>query len=190
MRRVIPALRALRNARGGPTAQPMVSAQNPPSSSRRGLFARNRRHSPANPPETGESGGEGPASANNLGPLKMVWQAALGYPGKLSLAALALCITAAATLAIPSGFRLIIDRGFGSGGDTPDIGRWFQYLLGIVAVLAIGTALRFYVVSWLGERGVADIRLKVQANLLRLAPALAAQVGAPGARPPAGGPGV
>ena len=100
----------------------------------------------------------------------MVWQAALGYPGKLSLAALALCITAAATLAIPSGFRLIIDRGFGSGGDTPDIGRWFQYLLGIVAVLAIGTALRFYFVSWLGERVVADIRLKVQANLLRQAP--------------------
>ncbi|OCC24114.1 ABC transporter [Croceicoccus estronivorus] len=102
--------------------------------------------------------------------MRMVWQAALAYPGKLALAAVALCITAAATLAIPSGFRLIIDRGFGSGGDTQDIGRWFQYLLMIVAVLAVGTAMRFYFVSWLGERVVADIRLKVQANLLRLAP--------------------
>ena len=40
----------------------------------------------------------------------------------------------------------------------------------IVIVLALGTAVRFYFVSWLGERVVADIRLKVQANLLRLAP--------------------
>jgi ATP-binding cassette subfamily B protein len=79
-------------------------------------------------------------------------------------------ITAGATLAIPSGFKLIIDRGFAAGGNPEDIGRWFQYLLLIVLVLAIGTALRFYFVSWLGERVVADIRLQVQANLLRMAP--------------------
>ncbi len=114
--------------------------------------------------------GEGDRSTRDLGPLRMVWQAACGYPGKLSLAGLALCVTAAATLGIPSGFRLIIDRGFGQGGDPADIWRWFQYLLLIVAVLAVGTACRFYFVSWLGERVVADIRLKVQENLLRLAP--------------------
>jgi len=111
-----------------------------------------------------------PKPARTLGPLRMIWQAALAYPGKLALAALALMITAGATLAIPSGFKLIIDNGFAAGGNPDDIGRWFEYLLMIVVVLAIGTALRFYFVSWLGERVVADIRLKVQANLLRMSP--------------------
>ena len=108
--------------------------------------------------------------AENLGPLTMIWQAAMRYPGRLVLALLALMVTAAATLAIPSGFRLIIDRGFAEGGDPADIGRWFRYLLIIVGVLAVGTACRFYFVSWLGERVVADIRLAVQRNLLRLSP--------------------
>ena len=111
-----------------------------------------------------------PKPARSLGPLRMIWRAALAYPGKLAMAGLALMITAGATLAIPSGFKLIIDKGFAAGGNPADIGRWFEYLLMIVVVLAIGTALRFYFVSWLGERVVADIRLKVQANLLRMAP--------------------
>ena len=101
----------------------------------------------------------------------MVWQAAKSYPGHLALAILALLITAAATLGIPAGFKLIIDRGFAQGSDPQEIGRWFQYLLGIVVVLAIGTAMRFYFVSWLGERVVADIRLRVHRNLMQLAPA-------------------
>ena len=108
--------------------------------------------------------------ARSLGPLRMIWDAAIAYPGQLAMAAVALLITATATLAIPSGFKLIIDNGFAAGGNPDDIGRWFRYLLLIVVVLAIGTALRFYFVSWLGERVVADIRLKVQTNLLRLAP--------------------
>jgi ATP-binding cassette subfamily B protein len=106
----------------------------------------------------------------SLGPLRMIWKAALAYPARLVIAGIALMITAGATLAIPSGFRLIIDRGFASGGNPDDIGRWFQYLLLIVAVLALGTAVRYYSVSWLGERVVADIRLAVQRNLLRLSP--------------------
>ncbi len=108
--------------------------------------------------------------ARTLGPLRMIWQAARAYPRQVMLAGLALLITAAATLAIPAGFRLIIDRGFAAGGDPASIGRWFRYLLLIVVVLGLGTAMRFYFVSWLGERVVADIRLKVQQNLLRLSP--------------------
>ncbi len=131
-----------------------------PSSNRRGLFAR-RNRTPAE---------QGPPPARDLGPLLMVWRAASAYPGKLACAFLALLVTASATLAIPSGFKLIIDRGFGSGGGAGDVARWFQYLLLIVVVLAIATAFRFYFVSWLGERVVADIRLRVQDNLLRLAP--------------------
>ena len=108
--------------------------------------------------------------AATLGPLRMIFDAAARYPGKVVLACIALVITAAATLAIPSAFRLIIDRGFAEGVDPTEIGRWFRYLFLIVLVLALGTACRFYFVSWLGERVVADIRLAVQRNLLRLSP--------------------
>ncbi len=108
--------------------------------------------------------------ARSLGPLKMVYSAAAQYPGHIALALVALVITASATLAIPWRFKVIIDRAFSGGADATEIAHAFQYLLMIVAVLGVGTALRFYFVSWLGERVVADIRLKVQRNLLRLAP--------------------
>ncbi|WP_167954473.1 ABC transporter transmembrane domain-containing protein [Sphingomonas jejuensis] len=98
----------------------------------------------------------------------MVWRAAIRYPGHIALAGLSLLVAAAATLAIPSGFKRVIDQGFASG--AVDITPYFNYLLMIVAVLALATAARFYFVSWLGERVVADIRVLVQDNLLRLAP--------------------
>ena len=102
-----------------------------------------------------------------LGSLAMLWRFARHYPGRMMGAIAALIVSSAATLGIPSGFRLVIDRGFTGGGD---ISRWFEYLLLIVIILAIASALRFYFVSWLGERVVADIRSATQANLLRQAP--------------------
>ena len=102
-----------------------------------------------------------------LGSLRMVWGFAARYPGRIAGALGALIVSSAATLAIPSGFKLVIDRGFMGGGN---IDRWFQYLFLIVVILAIATAARFYFVSWLGERVVADIRSATQANLLRLEP--------------------
>jgi len=116
----------------------------------------------AKPGETPE------ASERKLGELAMIWRFARAYPGRIAAAMAALVVAAAATLAIPGGFRLVIDKGFiASGGD---VGPYFRYLLLIVMVLALATAARFYFVSWMGERVVADIRVAVQANLLRLAP--------------------
>lgn len=109
-------------------------------------------------------------SRTSLGSLMMLARAASHYPGRLTAAAVALLVASAATLAIPSGFKLVIDRGFGGTASTADLGRWFEYLLLIVAILALASAMRFYFVSWLGERVVADIRLNVQRNLLRMAP--------------------
>ena len=101
----------------------------------------------------------------------MVWAHARRYPAQLTGAAIALLIAAAATSAVPYAFKLIIDRGFGAQtGQTGDIARWFEILLVIVIVMALATATRFYFVSWLGERVVADIRLAVHRNLLRMAP--------------------
>ncbi|KKC27290.1 ABC transporter transmembrane domain-containing protein [Sphingomonas sp. SRS2] len=106
--------------------------------------------------------------ARKIGELAMIWRFARAYPGRIAAAGAALVVAASATLAIPGGFRLVIDKGFiASGGD---VGPYFRYLLIIVLILALATALRFYFVSWLGERVVADIRIAVQKNLLRLAP--------------------
>jgi len=104
--------------------------------------------------------------------LRMVWGFALRYPGHIAVAVLALLVAAAATSGVPYAFKLIIDKGFhAGGGNAHDIARWFEYLLLLVGVLALATAVRFYFVSWLGERTVADIRLAVHRNLLRLSPA-------------------
>lgn len=97
--------------------------------------------------ETPAANVEEPPRARTLGPLRMIWGEAAKYPGRVAAASAALIVTSAATLAIPSGFRLIIDKGFAAGADVSAIGRWFQYLLLIVLVLAIGTACRFYFVS-------------------------------------------
>ncbi len=109
-----------------------------------------------------------PAPLKKIGNLRMVFDRAVAYPKQIAFALLALFVSAMATLAIPAGFKTIIDKGFMAGNG--DIAPYFQGLLGIVAVLAVATAFRFYFVSWLGERVVADLRLAVQANLLRLAP--------------------
>ncbi|MEJ6594225.1 ABC transporter transmembrane domain-containing protein [Parasphingorhabdus sp.] len=109
-----------------------------------------------------------PAPLKKIGNLRMVFDRAVHYPKQITFALLALFVSAMATLAIPAGFKTIIDKGFMAGGG--DVAPYFQGLLGIVAVLAVATAFRFYFVSWLGERVVADLRLAVQSNLLRLAP--------------------
>ncbi|MDF0542040.1 ABC transporter transmembrane domain-containing protein [Sphingobium sp. H39-3-25] len=104
-----------------------------------------------------------------MGSLKLLWRHALRYRGRVAGALLALIVASAATLAIPSGFKLVIDRGFASG-NSADISRWFEYLMLIVVILAIASSLRYYFVSWLGERVVADIRAAVHRNLLRMPP--------------------
>jgi ATP-binding cassette subfamily B protein len=104
-----------------------------------------------------------------LSSLALLWGHARRYPGRIAAALTALIVAAAATLAIPQGFKLVVDRGFGAGGGE-DIGSWFLLLLGIVAVLGVATAFRFYFVSWIGERIVADLRSEVQQHLLTLDP--------------------
>ena len=106
-----------------------------------------------------------------IGELRLIWGMAMQYPGRIAAALGALVVASAATLAIPYGFKRVIDRGFiAGGGSETGVDASFRYLLMIVVVLALATACRFYFVSWLGERVVADLRRRVQANLLRLAP--------------------
>ncbi|WP_194151064.1 ABC transporter transmembrane domain-containing protein [Sphingomonas glacialis] len=110
-------------------------------------------------------------SGRKLASLVMVWRYTTRYPLQLAIALIALLVTSTTTLATSWSIKSVIDRGFTHGaGDIAHINEVFYDLLGLVVVLAIATAIRFYFVSWLGERTVADIRIAVQANLLRLAP--------------------
>jgi ATP-binding cassette subfamily B protein len=105
----------------------------------------------------------------SIGNLAMIWRYAIRYKGTIAAAAVSLFIAAAATLAIPDGFRRVIDNGFtGNGG--AEIGPHFNYLFAMVGLLALATACRFYFVSMLGERVIADIRSAVHDNLLRMEP--------------------
>ena len=103
-----------------------------------------------------------------IGNLLVIWRYALRYKWTMLGAAIALLLASGATLAIPDGFRRVIDKGFIAGGG--DVSHQFDYLFLMVAVLAAATALRFYFVSMLGEKVIADIRVAVQDNLLRLEP--------------------
>ncbi|AEI38227.1 MAG: ABC transporter transmembrane domain-containing protein [Zymomonas mobilis subsp. pomaceae] len=106
----------------------------------------------------------------DLSQLRMIWQFASRYPGWIVAALFALILSSTATISIPAGFRLVIDRGFNDHSNSGDINRYFCYLLGIVVVLAFATAVRFYCVSWLGERVIADIRTAVDRHLMRMPP--------------------
>src|ERR1044072_1688654 len=103
-----------------------------------------------------------------LGSLVMIWGYAARYKGTIAAAAVALLLVVGATLAIPDGFRRVIDRGFVAGGGN--IAHQFNYLFAMVIVLALATACRFYFVSMLGEKVIADIRAAGHDNLLRLEP--------------------
>ncbi|KJS42834.1 MAG: ABC transporter [Rhodospirillaceae bacterium BRH_c57] len=89
------------------------------------------------------------------------------YAGLAALAGLALVITAGATLAVGQGLRLLIDRGF-VADDPATLDTALLLLLGIIVVISVGTFFRFTLVSWVGERVVADLRRAVFANLTAL----------------------
>ena len=106
-----------------------------------------------------------------IGNLWLVWSHAARYPKQIAAAVFFLALSSAATLAIPYGFKQVIDQGFGSTGSGAEaVETAFHYLLVIVVVLAAATAMRFFFVSWIGERTVADLRIAVQKNLLTLPP--------------------
>ena len=78
-----------------------------------------------------------------------------------------LLLSSTSTLVLPYAVRQMIDNGF-SAANSGYIDRYFVGLIGVAAVLALATALRFYFVSVMGERVVADLRRALYDHLLRL----------------------
>jgi len=109
------------------------------------------------------------ARAPRVAPLFALLPFLRPYAKRWALAFLALLTSAGATLALPVAFKYLIDRGFASG-DRTHIDRYFIALFIVSLILAAATALRFYWVSWLGERVTADLRRAVYDHVMRMSP--------------------
>jgi ATP-binding cassette subfamily B protein len=103
----------------------------------------------------------------SLSALKPLLPYALAHRGRVAAAIGALIIASAATLVVPVAVRQMIDYGF-SDAHSGLIHLYFVGLIGVVAVLAVASGARYYLVMTLGERVVADLRGDVFAHLTRL----------------------
>lgn len=101
--------------------------------------------------------------------LRLAWQFVRPYRRQVLLALLALVVTAAITLSIGQGIRLLVDQGFMTRS-AHQLNQTIGLFLLLVLALAVGTFSRFYLVSWIGERCVADIRRAVFDHLIGLHP--------------------
>lgn len=91
------------------------------------------------------------------------------YRGRLIGAGIALLVASGSVLLMGQGLRLVIDRGF-IASDAANLNQILAMLLGLVGILAIASALRYYLVTWIGERLAADLRRHVFDHLLTLEP--------------------
>jgi ATP-binding cassette subfamily B protein len=108
--------------------------------------------------------------SRQIGALRALLPFLAAYRTRVAYAFAALLASTVATLALPLAVRSMIDHGF-SRENVDFIDTYFLALLGVVGLLALATALRFYYVTWLGERVVADIRSAVYGHILKLSPA-------------------
>ena len=113
-----------------------------------------------------------PAPKSGLKILAGLFSFLAPYRKQFILAAIALLVAASATLAVPYGFRQLIDLGFtnADSAHAANVNLYFLGLFGVASVLALATAARFYMVSWLGERVTADLRSAVYAHVVQQSP--------------------
>jgi ATP-binding cassette subfamily B protein len=100
-----------------------------------------------------------------LGSLNTLWPFVRRHVGLFSAWLVALAVSSVATLSLPVAVRQMIDHGFTSGGQ---INKAFALLFLVAVVLALATAARFFFVSLLGEKVVADLRSRLYAHLITL----------------------
>ena len=104
-----------------------------------------------------------------MSPFRLILTRLGHYPKQLIAACLALIITAGITLSLGQGIRWVIDRGL-AADDVENLKLGLAFLMGISIVMAIGTYIRFYMMSWLGERISADLRFMAFNRLLEQHP--------------------
>ncbi|WP_035690686.1 ABC transporter transmembrane domain-containing protein [Azospirillum halopraeferens] len=105
----------------------------------------------------------------DLRPLRLLLPFLAPYRWRIAAASVALTVAAATVLGLGQGMRVLVDQGFAEG-DAALLDRALLVLLGVIVLLAASTYARFYLVSWIGERVVADLRRAVYDHVLRLSP--------------------
>jgi ATP-binding cassette subfamily B protein len=116
-----------------------------------------------------QSSSERPGT-KSLKPLRTLWPFITPYYRTLIAALSALLIASAAMLAMPVALRYLIDNGF-IAQDMETVNRYFGWFLAATVVFSLFASMRYYLVTWLGERVVADIRNAVYARVIRMDPA-------------------
>ncbi len=109
----------------------------------------------------------GRAAVGNLRPLRRLLPFVRSYRWPLAGAAAALTLAAFTIVGLGKGLQLLVDRGF-SQGNAALLDQALLVLLGVVALLATASFVRFYLVSWIGERVIADLRRAVYGHVIRL----------------------
>ena len=107
--------------------------------------------------------------SKEIGALKALWPFMLPYRGMMMLAGTALLLTAMLSLILPLAVRRVIDNF--ETADVALLDGYFAVAIGIALLLAVGTAFRYYFVTRLGERVVADIRVAVFNRMIGMSPA-------------------
>jgi len=110
-----------------------------------------------------------PPPSRNLSVLRELVQFLRPYKLAAGGAAAALVFTAGVTLTLGQGVQLLIDQGFIAGSETA-LNRTVAFIVGLILLMALGTFVRFFLVSWLGERVSADIRKAVFDHIITLHP--------------------
>ena len=107
--------------------------------------------------------------ASSLKPLRLALPFMRPYVSRLLLAFLFLTLASVSMLAMPVAIRYVIDFGF-SSDNVDSINTYFIALLGLAIVFAVFASLRYYLVMWIGERVVADIRSSVYKHVIKMSP--------------------
>ena len=108
------------------------------------------------------------AASRNIAGLEALWPFVKPYRRLVVLACMALVLTAMVSLALPLAVRRVVDNFRGQDAELLD--KYFLAALGIAALLAVGTGLRYMLVTKLGERVVSDIRIAVFDRVLGMSP--------------------
>ena len=110
------------------------------------------------------------AASRRLGALFYLWRYVRRYPWQIVGALIALVVAATTVLALGLGLRRLVDDGFASG-NAALLDQAVLVLVGVILVLAMASYSRYFLVSWIGERVIADIRKSVFDHVISLSPA-------------------
>jgi ATP-binding cassette subfamily B protein len=108
--------------------------------------------------------------STNVGVLKAMMAFLQPYRWQMVGASIALICTAGITLSIGQGLRMLVDQGFSSNASEAALNQALLLFMVMILLLAAGTFVRFYLVSWIGERVSADLRKAVFAHVIHLHP--------------------